>query len=115
MTNQQHSIIPTTELVELWVDLLEVCSDLDVFSLIAQWGADQELEACIDWIANARNSGMGWDIATSLSGDLRTARRPSPPSLKEQGLTAMELLKLRTTDPNIIEPLSRALEALPDA
>lgn len=40
--------------------------------------------------------------------------QPEPPSLKEEGFTALELLKQRTTDPNIIEPLSRALEALPE-
>ena len=42
------------------------------------------------------------------------ARRPKPPSLKEQGLQALEALQQRTTDPNIVEPLRRALEALPN-
>ena len=45
---------------------------------------------------------------------IRAARRPKPPSLKEQGLQALEALQQRTTDPNIVEPLRRALEALPD-
>jgi hypothetical protein len=45
---------------------------------------------------------------------LRAARRPKPPSLKEQALDALESVKQRTTDPNIIEPLCRALEQLDD-
>jgi hypothetical protein len=48
----------------------------------AQWGADQELEACIEWIA-----GRDW---TWTSAQLRTARRPKPPSLKEQALEALQ-------------------------
>jgi hypothetical protein len=44
----------------------------------------------------------------------RAARRPKPTSLKEQGIQALEALQQRTTDPNIVEPLRRALEALPD-
>jgi len=40
--------------------------------------------------------------------------RPKPPSLKEQALDALESVKQRTTDPNIIEPLRRALEQLDD-
>jgi hypothetical protein len=42
----------------------------------AQWGADQELEACCEWADET-----GWQGA----GDgLRTTRRPKPPSLAEQ-------------------------------
>jgi hypothetical protein len=73
----------------------------------AQWGADQELEACCEWFVH------DWtDIETA--DKLRAARRPKPPSLKKQGLTALKLLKQRTTDPNIIEPLSQAVEQLDD-
>jgi hypothetical protein len=41
-------------------------------------------------------------------------RRPKPPSLKEQALKALQALQQRTTDPNIVEPLRRALEQLDD-
>jgi len=37
----------------------------------AQWGADQELEACCEWLMH-ENDRQG----------LRAARRPKPPSLK---------------------------------
>jgi hypothetical protein len=42
-------------------------------------GADQELEACCEWL---RQSNSDWEIPRSL----RDARRPKPPSLKEQAL-----------------------------
>jgi hypothetical protein len=47
----------------------------------AQWGADQELEACCEW--------LHWqNLAThsELIPSLRAARRPKPPSLKGQAL-----------------------------
>ena len=52
-------------------------------------GADQELEACIDWFADARNHGFGYDYAKIISAKLRTARRPKPPTLAEQGMEAL--------------------------
>ena len=45
----------------------------------ARWGADQELEACCEWL---RQSNSDWEIPRSL----RAARRPKPPSLKDQAL-----------------------------
>jgi hypothetical protein len=45
MTNQ-HPITPPPELVHQWVDMLSSRSDQAVFTMAAQWGADQELEAC---------------------------------------------------------------------
>ncbi|NBT75546.1 MAG: hypothetical protein EBT15_06185 [Betaproteobacteria bacterium] len=123
MTNY-HSLTPPLELIEQWVD--EACpgcrlsnydftgESIDILATrAAQWGANQELEACCEWLDipnNRSDRGDGW----LMPDRLRRARRPKPPSLKEQGLTAMELLKQRTTDPNIIEPLSRALDALPE-
>ena len=111
MTNQ-HPITPPPELVEKcleeWTNLLSPnpsCLDW-IATCAAQWGADQELEACCEWLV---------DQALPKSATaLRAARRPKPPSLKEQGFVALELLKQRTTDPSIIEPLSRALEQLDD-
>jgi len=43
----------------------------------AQWGADQELEACCEWLDEEINSGWG------LANQLRAARRPKPPSTIE--------------------------------
>jgi hypothetical protein len=107
-----HPITPPPELLQQWTTEFygthvvpgEACTDLATRA--AQWGADQELEACCEWLI------QGWDYVRA--DKLRAARRPKPPSLKEQGFAALELLKQRTTDPNIIEPLGRALEALDD-
>jgi hypothetical protein len=45
----------------------------------AQWGADQELEACCEWV--------GYPVAAR---QLRAARRPKPPSLAERALEQYE-------------------------
>ena len=75
---------------------------------VYQAGADQELEACIKWI-----QGQDW---TWTSAQLRAARRPKPPSLKEQALewlvAAEELHKVSGIDPE--GTIRRALESLPN-
>jgi hypothetical protein len=51
----------------------------------AQWGADQELEACCEWLQAGGYSRVTADR-------LRAARRrrpPKPPSLAEQGMAAL--------------------------
>jgi hypothetical protein len=103
MTNQQHPITLSLEMVEQWVDMLSSRSDHAVFSLAAQWGADQELEACCDQI-------RCWGFEGT--DNLRAARRPKPPSLKEQALESLHHLEAGC-EPNI-DLLRRALEALPD-
>ena len=77
MTNQ-HPITPPLELVHQWADMLSQRSDHHVFSLAAQWGADMELEACCMWITREKS--------VLIAEGLGIARRPKPPSLKEQAL-----------------------------
>jgi len=77
MTNQEHPITPPPELVEQWAHLLSSRSDHAVFSLAAQWGADQELELCCQ-VLKWRGAG------SEMIAYLRAARRPKPPSLKER-------------------------------
>jgi hypothetical protein len=48
----------------------------------AQWGADQELEACCEWLEARGFSRVDVDY-------LRSARRPEPPTLAEQGMEAL--------------------------
>jgi hypothetical protein len=108
-----HPITPPPELVVQWIKEFSQPNnprwqeyEQDIATRAAQWGADTELEACCAWADET-----GWQGA----GDgLRAARRPKPKSLKDQALQALEALKQRTTDPNIVEPLRYALEALPD-
>lgn len=72
----------------------------------AQWGADQELDACCKVLK---------DWGSCLSPDLRAARRPKPPSLKEQALLAIDTAvaddRLSADVANVVR---RALEQLDD-
>jgi hypothetical protein len=77
MTNQ-HPITPSPELVEQWADMLSSHSDYAVFTVVARWGAEVELEECSDWLLK---NGSGVPVF-----ELLNARRPLAPSLKEQAL-----------------------------
>jgi hypothetical protein len=113
---QQHPITPPPELVQKWGHNANLSGvphndehwayEQHIATRAAQWGADQELEACCEWL---QDPDLNVDTYK-----LRTARRPKPPSLKEQALKALQALQQRTTDPNIVEPLRRALEQLDD-
>ena len=105
MTNQ-HPITPPPELVRQWYDacILEGAITYDEYkfaAFAAQWGADQELEACVKWIEDC-------GYHPSVSEDFRDARRPKPPSLKQQALAALE------DDEIDVYLIRRALEALPE-
>ncbi len=105
----EHLITPSDELIGEWIDTDE--GGPNVISRIAtratQWGADQELEACGEWLML---NGYGSAISR-----LRAARRPKPPSLKEQALAALNEIEDSYGGPSTQEILiRRALEALPD-
>ena len=108
-----HPITPPPELVQQWLSefLYEVPtgqSTAYIAARAAQWGADQELEACCKWLPK---------LPPWSGEDLRKHRRPKPPSLKEQALMALEDgdtgpgASLTLTEVSIIR---RALEALPN-
>jgi hypothetical protein len=115
---QQHPITPPPELVQQWYDEARDASvsthkiEQLVAVRAAQWGADQELEACCDWVED-ECPGYG-----SPYEKLRAARRPKPPSLKEQALLALSHLvkgadeSMDTTE--AAEYIRRALEQLDD-
>jgi hypothetical protein len=82
---QQHPISPPPELVVQWIKEFNQSNDprwqeyeQDIATRAAQWGADQELEACCEWL----NGGSKIDYDTARL--LRAARRPKPPSLKRR-------------------------------
>jgi hypothetical protein len=79
VTNQ-HPITPPPELIEQWMQ--DHTTKYDLARHAAQWGADQELGACL---ANIHTM-YGKDKADWL----RSMRRPKPPSLKEQALNGLE-------------------------
>ena len=119
---QEHPITPSTELVKQWLGTYfsttitgEVSDvELTLATQAARWGAAQELEECLQWFS------AFYCMETWMQKDLekfRTARRPKPPSLKEQALAELNL----TTDsdgaelsPTQVELIRRALEALPE-
>ena len=110
MTTQQHPIIPPPELVEQWANMIASGSGQAVFAVAAQWGADQELEACCEWFVR------DWtDIETA--DKLRAARRPKPPSLKEQALRDLDALAKDLERNGMVfgtAMIRRALEQLDD-
>ena len=83
-------------------------------TLAARWGANMELEACVEWLGDA-------PVVYSDNGDLhpgsylRDARRPlpKPPSLKEQALETLKYPKDLWSESEV-DTIRRALEALPD-
>ena len=87
---EQHPIKPLPELVMEWRnnhyggkvhrDLGGV--ELSIAAQAAQWGADQELEACCEWFAQE-----GYTPNTAIR--LRDARRPKPLSEADQALAAL--------------------------
>ena len=123
MTNQQHPITPPPELVQQWghdADLSGVphndehwAYEEHIANRAAQWGADQELEACLRLV----EIDAGED-AYDFARYIRAARRSKPPSLKEQ---ALELAEPAGTDgayvtfgPEELALIRRALEQLHD-
>jgi hypothetical protein len=117
MTNQ-HPITPPPELVKQWAEEspMELSEDSWAYELFiahkaARWGADQELEACCEWFVR------DWtDIETA--DKLRAARRPKPPSLKEQALEGLTRLvstgEFFSNQMKDLDTIRRALEALPE-
>lgn len=88
---EQHPITPPPELVEkLRNDAPRDIRDAGVTRerhlVIAAYraGADQELEACCEWIYKLMDRGVEWSM------DLRISRRPKPPSLAKQGCDALD-------------------------
>jgi hypothetical protein len=75
-----------------------------IAQLAYQMGADVELEACCQWLHSAGNFELGIK-------SLRAARRPKPPTLKEQALAILDDCNLDAAHENT---LRRALEALPE-
>jgi hypothetical protein len=77
----------------------------------AQWGANQELEACVKWLDE---NLPGYD---ACEGRLRAARRPKPASLKEQAIAELDDAVMRgdcITVSDALPTIRRALASLPD-
>ena len=111
MTNQ-HPIAPPLELIQQWWEGTHgAYYEFEAITVqAAQWGADQELKACVEWLDK---NLPGYDAS---QGALQSVRRPKPPSLKEEALKALRALDHRVTQVawTHADTIRRALEALPD-
>jgi hypothetical protein len=113
---QQHPITPPPELVRQWflgAKAMPVDQWVtDVATQAAQWGADQELEACCEWLEE--------ETPEPYINALRAARRPSlkPPSLKEQALEQLDgiatVFRMTHGGNLVCDTIRRALEQLDD-
>ena len=118
----QHPITPPPELRQLWAQQAQRMNPRDpiawqehIANQAAQWGADQELEACINYFYEYDR--QRWGENSKLITGLRAARRPKPPSLKEQALDAWDRLRNEAWCEEIDFDLNfvrRALEQLDD-
>ena len=107
---QEHPITPPPELLKHWEDQhFDEGENYDVMLIEAyQAGADQELEACCEWVRDSD----GYDAALGLRAD----RRPKPPSLKAQALALVEQHEDGwRPSPKDWDTIRRALEQLPDS
>ena len=113
-------ITPPPELLAQWEDDILDSQDNVDYVLDCAWkngfqaGADQELEACCEWLGDA-------PVVYNDNGDLhpgsylRDARRPKPPTLKEQALLAIDVAVADgRLSPDVSNVVRRALEKLDD-
>ena len=94
---------------------------LDAEQINQAWqkGADQELEACCEWLGVQETRSPKWfDLrhdACALVSDLRAARRPKPLSETDQALTDLEQLLDAAKSSGVFNPpdnIRRCLERL---
>jgi len=120
-------ITPPSELRRQWIDnddfpfvsgtcdLLSITRDRlnSVMDQAVSWGADQELEACCEWLGDA-------PVVYNDNDDLhpgsylRDARRPKAPNLKEEALKQLRFLQQCGAGHRDTDKILRALEQLND-
>ena len=104
----QNPITPPPELVEQWMQ--DHSTKYDLARHAARWGADEELEACCEWLED-----VDCEDPQETAKHLRAARRPKPPSLKEQALHELaDVYDRDKRDDSTSDTIRRALEQLDD-
>ena len=108
MSNHSPIPSPSPSLIARWWDEAKQNAKYDepigplVATQAARWGADMELEACCE-------------LVPGLTNYLRDARRPKPPSLKEQALHELnDVYNRDKIDDSTYDTIRRALEGLDD-
>jgi hypothetical protein len=117
---------PPPELVQQWIDLSlseeerlitayrvgadqQLRFDAEQIEKAYQAGADQELEACCEYLVRCAQ----WEPEDVT--ELRAARRPKPPSLKERALHELAAVYNRDEiDDSAYDAIRLALEVLPN-
>ena len=109
-----HPIAPPPELIEKWANNSASIHrqngtykqyEAAIATQAARWGADIELEACCEELEHASYTSYEW---------LREARRPKPPSLKEQALGLLNEGPVSDLLDHEVAIIRRALEQLPN-
>jgi len=134
MTDQSFPITPPDALQTQWRTESPIYRDFGVgrevwlIDRAAQWGwdqrgtineaqlqerADQELEACCLELVDGIGK-LHVEFPSCLAKDIRAARRPKPPSLKESALNALEHILRHSQTDHGANTIRRALEALPN-
>ena len=108
----QHPVTPPPELVGQCMEMFKSGTRMEAMcEVAAQWGADQELEACCEWL----DAGLRTPYVAIR---LRSDRRSKPPSLKEQALEQLDQIstcfRISHGGPIVCDKIRRALEALPN-
>jgi len=117
---QQHPVTPPPELIKQWyMEATGPDYEGEIARRAAQWGADQELEACRMEIIDG--AGLFYIDETSdrvrLAEDIWTDRRSKPLSLKEKALLQLDTLNADLGMHGLgcdLSQIRRALESLPD-
>ena len=101
MSNHSLILSPPDELVDKWTNQSPYINPEGyIATQAAQWGADQELEACCE-------------LVPGLTNYLRAARRPKPPSLKKQALHELnDVYNRDKIEDSTYDTIRRALEQL---
>ena len=112
---QQHPITPSPELARQWsIEAEQNHQPTVAYSLVtalatraAQWGADQELQACCEWLSK--------ELYALAADGICAARRPKPQSLKEQARSELiDAYNAGQIDDSTYDTIRRALEQLSD-
>jgi hypothetical protein len=106
-------ITPPPELVRQWMERTEYDEhtwfyESYIAEQAAQWGADQELVACGNYLKQC----AAWEEEDVI--EFYNYRRPKPPSLKEQALNAHNRMMAGEETQDGWAIVRRALEALPE-
>ena len=101
---QQHPITPPLELVQQWAS--ESLATQNLCNRAAQWGADQELEACLGEVSFLNSQ--------ALADRVRAARRPES-SLKDRALRGLaKMIENGHLAPDLAAEIRAVLEMAPD-